>query len=85
MFQAVGPVALVSLLLSDSLGRIVPGADDNENPNRPSNPKAQQAYNEAAVQVAATTKCSRAPIMPCPLESGSVVNVFQKISCQEQF
>ena len=60
--QAVGPVALVSLLLSDSLGEMVAGSVENTNPNRPANPEAQQAYNEAAIQV--TYHHKRFPISP---------------------
>lgn len=56
--QAVGPVALISLLLSDSLGKIVPGAEENSNPNNPANPSAQQAYNKAAIQVRKDTAAS---------------------------
>ena len=49
--QAVGPVALVSLLLNDGLTKAMPGSDVNENPNQPQDPAMQAAYNKAAVQV----------------------------------
>ncbi|KAK9814415.1 hypothetical protein WJX72_005609 [[Myrmecia] bisecta] len=48
---AVGPVALVSLLLSEGLHHIVPAADAITNPNLPEDPAAQRAYNHAAIQV----------------------------------
>ncbi len=49
--QALGPVALVSLLLNDGLTKAIPGSDINENPNQPQDPGLQAAYNTAAVQV----------------------------------
>ena len=49
--QALGPVALVSLLLNDGLSKAIPGSDINENPNLPENPELQAQYNRAAVQV----------------------------------
>lgn len=49
--QALGPVALVSLLLNDGLVKAIPGSDINENPNRPVDPDMQQVYNRAAIQV----------------------------------
>ena len=51
--QAVGPVALVSLLLNDGLVRVLPGSDINDNPNQPADPALQEAYNHAAVQARA--------------------------------
>jgi len=48
---AVGPVALISLLLGDSLSKLVPGSESNPNPNQPGDPAAQQAYNRAAIQI----------------------------------
>ena len=49
--QAVGPVALVSLLLSEGLTKVIPGAEVNANPNRPADPAVQKQYNHAAIQV----------------------------------
>ncbi len=49
--QAVGPVALVSLLLSEGLTKVIPGAEINTNPNRPADPAVQKQYNHAAIQV----------------------------------
>lgn len=49
--QALGPVALVSLLLNDGLTRAIPGSDINENPNLPVDPDLQHQFNRAAVQV----------------------------------
>ncbi|KAL0048646.1 hypothetical protein WJX82_007650 [Trebouxia sp. C0006] len=48
---AVGPVALVSLLLSEGLTKVIPGAEVNANPNRPADPAVQKQYNHAAIQV----------------------------------
>ena len=49
--QALGPVALVSLLLNDGLVKAIPGCDINENPNQPVDAHLQQIYNRAAIQV----------------------------------
>lgn len=49
--QALGPVALVSLLLNDGLVKAIPGSDINENPNQPVDAHLQQIYNHAAIQV----------------------------------
>ena len=49
--QAVGPVALVSLLLSDGLTKLLPAAEVNTNPNHPADPATQLLYNHAAIQV----------------------------------
>ena len=49
--QALGPVALVSLLLNDGLTKAIPGSDINENPNLPEDPELQAQFNRAAVQV----------------------------------
>ena len=57
--QALGPVALVSLLLNTGLIKAVPGSDINENPNLPEDPELQERFNRAAVQV---TSCCRCPI-----------------------
>jgi hypothetical protein len=48
--QALGPVALVSLLLNDGLVKAIPGCDINENPNQPVDANLQQIYNHAAIQ-----------------------------------
>ncbi|KAL3141752.1 hypothetical protein ABBQ32_004432 [Trebouxia sp. C0010 RCD-2024] len=48
---AVGPVALVSLLLSEGLTKAIPSAEVNANPNQPADPQVQQSYNHAAIQV----------------------------------
>ena len=57
--QQVGPVALLCLLLSDGLVPLIPGSEDNFNPNRPANPGAQEAYNRAAIQVIGACICDR--------------------------
>ncbi len=49
--QAVGPVAITSLLLSNGLADLIPGADANIEPNDPADPQAQHEYNIAAIQV----------------------------------
>ena len=49
--QAVGPVAITSLLLSNGLQDLIAGSDVNVNPNDPANPAAQVAWNHAAIQV----------------------------------
>ena len=49
--QAVGPVALVSLLLSNGLTKVIPAAEVNTNPNHPADPLVQMQYNHAAIQV----------------------------------
>lgn len=49
--QAVGPVAITSLILSNGLVDLIPGAEDNDDPNMPYNPEAQYSYNSAAIQV----------------------------------
>lgn len=60
LLQAVGPVALVSLLLSEGLSKAVPGAELNTNPNSPADPDVQAVYNRAAIQVGAGLHgCSR--------------------------
>ena len=51
LMQALGPVALVSLLLNTGLSKAVPGSDINENPNLPDDPELQERFNRAAVQV----------------------------------
>ena len=51
VLQAVGPVALVSLLLSEGLTKAIPGAEVNANPNQPADAQIQQNYNHAAIQV----------------------------------
>jgi hypothetical protein len=51
--QGVGPVALVSLLLSDQLTAIIPGSEIITDPNRPEDPGIQDEYNRAAIQVCA--------------------------------
>lgn len=48
--QAVGPVAVSSMLLGAGLADIFDGRV-NENPNAPADPILQQEYNQAAVQV----------------------------------
>ena len=48
--QALGPVALVSLILGDGLAKAIPGSDINDNPNQPADPALQDIYNRAAVQ-----------------------------------
>ncbi len=49
--QAVGPVAMICLLLSSGMVDFIPGQYDNDDPNSPANPRAQHAYNTAAIQV----------------------------------
>ncbi|KAK9834603.1 hypothetical protein WJX74_005548 [Apatococcus lobatus] len=48
---AVGPVAMMCLLLSSGMIDNIDGQYDNEDPNRPANPEAQHAYNTAAIQI----------------------------------
>ncbi|KAK9834618.1 hypothetical protein WJX74_005849 [Apatococcus lobatus] len=48
---AVGPTAITSLILSNGLVDLIPGAEDNEDPNMPYDPGAQYAYNSVAIQV----------------------------------
>ena len=48
--QAVGPVAVTSLLLGSGIPGII-DAPVQDNPNDPKNPHAQQVYNHAAIQV----------------------------------
>ena len=50
---AVGPVAIVSLLLSEGLHHAVPGIENVVDPNNvpPAYADAQQRYNVAAVQI----------------------------------
>ena len=49
--QAVGPVAVTSLLLGNGLGDTI-DAPIQSNPNNPVNQRAQDEYNHAAIQVA---------------------------------
>ena len=49
--QAVGPVAITSLLLSNGAGGLVPAADVNVDPNNPVDPAAQHLYNTVCIQV----------------------------------
>lgn len=67
--QALGPVALVSLLLNTGLIKAVPGSDINENPNLPEDPELQERYNRAAVQVAplllSSHTCWEITSVPC--------------------
>ncbi|KAK9867074.1 hypothetical protein WJX84_002332 [Apatococcus fuscideae] len=51
-YLAVGPVALVSLLLHDRLEPLVPGSAANINPSHPADEEAQLRFNTAAIQVA---------------------------------
>lgn len=62
--QAVGPVALVSLLLNNGLTKLMPAAEMNTNPNHPSDPAVQMQYNHAAIQVLPLA-CSSVPVMRC--------------------
>ena len=48
--QAVGPVAVTSLLLGSGLPGII-DAPVQDNPNDPKNQHAQDVYNHAAIQV----------------------------------
>eukprot|EP00891_Asterochloris_glomerata_P000306 jgi/Astpho2/306/fgenesh1_pg.00010_%23_63_t len=88
-YLQVGPVALLCLLLSDGLVPLIPGSEENFNPNRPANPGAQQAYNRAAIQVSlltgilfmlgavcrlgSVTKLLTPPIISSFLTAGSIV------------
>lgn len=47
--QAVGPVAVTSLLLGDGLPRVV-RLPEQINPNNPSDPAVQMRYNHTAIQ-----------------------------------
>ena len=49
--QAIGPVAITSLLLMNGVGGLVPAADVNVDPNNPADPAAQRLYNDVALQV----------------------------------
>ena len=49
--QAVGPVAITSLMLMNGVSNLVPAADVNIDPNNPVNPAAQHDYNTVAIQV----------------------------------
>lgn len=62
--QAVGPVALVSLLLNDGLTKAIPGAELNANPNRPAEPQVQLQYNHAAIQVCNASCCLATKMLP---------------------
>ena len=48
--QAVGPVAVTSLLLGQGLGNTI-DAPIQANPNKPADQQAQDEYNHAAIQV----------------------------------
>ena len=54
--QAVGPVAVTSMIIGSSLPAIVardsPGFRFQSDPNKPSDVRGQDAYNRAAIQVA---------------------------------
>ena len=43
-------MAITSLLLSNGLMDLIPGSEDNIEPNDPANPAAQREYNTAAIQ-----------------------------------
>ena len=47
--QAVGPVAVTSLLLGEGLPKVV-GLPEQEDPNNPENPDIQAIYNRTAIQ-----------------------------------
>ncbi len=49
--QAVGPVALLSLLMRDRLEPLVPGSESNIDPNHPVDEAAQTRFDAAAIQV----------------------------------
>ena len=59
--QAVGPVAITSLILSNGLVDLIPGAEDNDDPNMPYDPEAQYAYNSAAIQARPGTCLASSP------------------------
>ena len=48
--QAVGPVAVTSLLLGSGLKNLI-SSDVQADPNNPADPAAQMEYNMAAIQV----------------------------------
>lgn len=50
MVQAVGPVAVTSLILGSNIKDII-DAPIQDNPNTPHNQYAQNQYNEACTQV----------------------------------
>lgn len=50
VLQAVGPVAVTSLLLGSGIPGII-DAPVQDNPNDPKNQHAQDVYNHAAIQV----------------------------------
>ena len=47
--QAVGPVAVTSLLLGEGLPKVV-GLPEQEDPNNPAEPDIQAVYNRTAIQ-----------------------------------
>lgn len=47
--QAVGPVAVTSLLLGEGLPKVV-GLPEQEDPNTPEHPEIQAIYNRTAIQ-----------------------------------
>ena len=47
--QAVGPVAVTSLLLGEGLPRVT-GLPEQEDPNNPAEPDIQRQINRAAIQ-----------------------------------
>ncbi len=53
VLQAVGPVAVTSLLLGSGIPGII-DAPVQDNPNDPKNQHAQDVYNHAAIQVPRT-------------------------------
>ena len=61
--QAVGPVAVTSLLLGNGLPRVI-DAPLQLNPNSPVNQYAQDEYNHAAIQASSS---------PGELKSGIVI------------
>lgn len=48
--QAVGPVAVTSLLLGSGLADTT-SVEQQANPNKPKDPAAQEVYNHAAIEV----------------------------------
>ncbi len=55
---AVGPVAVTSMILGTGLGNMFDFV--NADPNKPTDPAAQDEYNRAAIQVRAAPHCVQA-------------------------
>ena len=70
--QAVGPVAVTSLLLGSGIPGII-DAPVQDDPNNPHNAHAQQVYNHAAIQARALPQ-GFGRISPCALGTAALFN-----------